>query len=199
MTRLVGGHDPIAPPEGETIVYLDPDTKLYAPLSELAGWTDQRAVMAVPFRLEPEPGDEGGRELDRLRRGYLHAGFLVVRNRQEARTFAQWWKTRIEHSLYGPDRDACAADKWLSVGMVPHRLSLLRHPAYHVAAWNIDERRRCVTAKPDGSFTVQAEPLRTFCFADPAGLLAKWRDDPGVGTLVAGYEQELERARRLLG
>ncbi|MFC0212698.1 hypothetical protein ACFFK0_09500 [Paenibacillus chartarius] len=199
LSRLLSNNDPIAAHEEERVIYMDPDMRLFAPVHELTIWTERKAVLAAPFRLEPEPAERDNREIERLRSGYLHGGFAALRKCEESRRFLSWWSSHIEQSLYGPDRETFAGDKWLSVGMVPFRLALLRHPAYQAAAWNVDEEGRRVSAAPWGGYNVGGEALRSFCFSNPGGLLDEQRADPVIARLVAEYEQELAHAAQLLG
>lgn len=188
----------------EKIIYLDPEIKLFASLDEIEHLLDRHDIIAVPYYLEPCDMEAYTWEIERLQNGFLHAGFLAVRNSETGRTFTQWWSKHIDESYYGPFKDARADHKWLSLALVPFQIYLLKDPAYHIAAWNVHESGRMVSLSPEGEYLVHSKPLRSVHFTNPDGLfdqrLKAFIPDRGqpVYKLFQSYREELERVGRSL-
>lgn len=182
----------------EKIIYLDPEIKLFASFDKIERLLDRHDIIAVPYHLEPCDMEDFTWEIERLQNGFLHAGFLALRNSESGRAFTLWWSRHIDKSYYGASKDARADHKWLSLAMVPFQIYLLKDPAYHVAAWNVHASGRTVSLSAKGEYLVHGKPLRSFHFTNPDGLLDQRLEtfipDQGqpVYKLLQAYRGELE-------
>jgi hypothetical protein len=186
----------------DAVIYLDPDTRVYSPFKEVIELLKQHDLIAAPYLTEPMDDEGYQKEIDRLKNGFLHTGFLALRNTDTSRRFADWWSWRTDISYYGPSADIRADQKWLSLGMTPFQIYLLKDPGYHIAAWNLHERSRAVEGSLHSGCKVAGKRLRSFSFANPEGLLDRRLQEvfPGqehpVRELYRSYGEELDRARQ---
>ncbi|TVY11828.1 hypothetical protein [Paenibacillus cremeus] len=185
----------------DKLIYLDPETNVYSSLNEIEELLNHHEIIACPYHLEPCHWDDFKPEIECLRNGFLHAGFLALRNSDHSRRFASWWCERIEASFFGPEKDAMAGHKWLSLAMVPFQIYLLKNPAYHIAAWNLRATGRSIAWGTEGGYAVDGVSLKTFCFSNPNGLLdhnaSLFLSDPSSAghALIQSYKRELEAVR----
>jgi hypothetical protein len=186
----------------DKLIYLDPETNIYGAFHDIEHMLDEHPIIAVPYHLESCDEDDYLWEIERLHKGFLHAGFLALRGSDISRHFLQWWSRHMDTSFYGPYKDGVADHKWLSRGMVPFSIHQLKDPSYHVAAWNVHAAGRRLSFSPEGGYLVNGRPLHSFLFANPDGLLDSKvhafipdRSNP-VYTLLHTYKGELKRIRQ---
>jgi hypothetical protein len=185
-------------PDGDAVIYLDPDVALFAPLTEVVTLLDRHSIILTPHVLSPEPDYETvpHNEIGSLRHGTYNLGFIAVRNRAEGQRFAAWWRDRLlrfchDDVMRGPFVD----QKWCD--LVPalfEDVHILRDPGYNVASWNIATRPLEFTA--DGAILADGQPLRFFHFTklNSIGEAALGRftgGRPEVFELVRWYRERL--------
>jgi hypothetical protein len=153
----------------DSVIYLDPDIKVYAPFDGLLAVLKQRNMILTPHLTAVLEDQARPTDLDILRSGTYNLGFIALRFTPEVTDFLKWWQTK----LY----DQCVADiarglfvdqRWMD--LAPGLFSgvfINRQPGYNVAYWNLPHRE--VRRTPAG-FTVNGEPLYFFHFSgfDPA-------------------------------
>jgi hypothetical protein len=189
-------------------IYLDPDTKLFGSLNDLAAAAVASGVCLVPHVLTPIPLDNRSpSELEIQVTGIFNLGLVAVGD--GGVPFLDWWAERLRrHCVMRPQDGLFVDQRW--VDWVPSLFShtISRDPGIDVAFWNLHERR--VTS--DGpTFTVNGQHLlRHFHFSgfDPAQprILTSYevhypmpfrdgvRDQPAVRDLCATYAEEIDRA-----
>jgi hypothetical protein len=151
----------------ENVIYLDPDIIVLTPLDELIAEFKNASILLTPHLTEPEPHLEGitDNELCALQHGVYNLGFLGIRNDQEGKRFAQWWKSRLKHFCYADIPNGIFTDqRW--VDLVPaffSRVSILKDPGYNVATWNLNNRM--VEGSYKNGFTVNGQPLKFYHFS----------------------------------
>ncbi len=152
----------------EKVVYLDPDTALFSPLTDLEDLLDVHDVILTPHLVAPAPTEAAGEILDNevgaLKHGIYNLGFAAVSARGDGPRFARWWRDRLlTHCYDEPARGIFTDQRWcnLAPGFFPG-LHVLRHPGYNVASWNLGHRTMSQDA--DGGIQVNGLPLRLFHF-----------------------------------
>lgn len=147
----------------DALVYLDPDIELFAPLHEVEAALAERSLALTPHLTAPL--DDGHRpdELTILRAGTYNLGFLGLAASQTTRHFLAWWKERTrDRCRVELERGLFVDQKWIDLvpGLFPD-VSVLTHPGYNVAYWNLNARR--VTLQPRA--TVNDQPLVFFHYS----------------------------------
>ena len=124
------------------VVYIDPDIRVYHPLTEaLALLADQRVVL-TPHRTRLGDADALPIERRLLLCGAYNLGFLAVARHADVDRLLAWWSERCEqHCLIDPANGLFVDQRWMDLapGMADG-VCILRHPGYNVAYWNIDQR-----------------------------------------------------------
>lgn len=187
---------------GTAVVYLDPDTEVWSPLLEMKNLLDEGSpAVLTPHIVEPSSSPEFT-DQHFLRYGIFNSGFLALAKQIEVFYFLHWWEEKLE--------ELCVIDlpaglfvdqKWVDYlpAFVDH-VSVLRHPGYNVAYWNLHERRVKLSDLP----TVNGEQLRLVHFSgfDENGSTSISRHSKtwttnnsfGFGAIVESYRQKLAAA-----
>jgi glycosyltransferase involved in cell wall biosynthesis/SAM-dependent methyltransferase len=186
---------------GEGIVYLDPDVRLYAPISDVFGAVREHGLALNPHNTEPMPRD-GLRpsEQDILIAGAYNLGFIGVGHSEFAAAFLDWWGERLERDcIVDPERGFFVDQRWVDLvpGLAPD-FHLIRDPGFNVAYWNLPTRE---LSRDNAHYTVNGEPLRMFHFSGfkPTSphLLSRYQDrvrladDPVLTDLCRDYARAL--------
>jgi len=183
-------------------IYLDPDIFVYRPLSEVEALLDAGASgVLTPHVLKPLEGGGKPDDHDILQSGVYNLGFAAMTRQQEALDFLAWWGRRLSFQCYSDVANNLFTDqRWcdFAPSFMPD-LALLRHPGYNIAYWNLAQRR--VEIGPDGSATVNGEPLIFFHYSglrfEEPRLVSKhqdrlkWADLGDARTLFSNYRQAL--------
>lgn len=150
----------------DQVIYIDPDIKLYAPLTEVFTLLQHEADLVVtPHLLSPISDDLIPTELDIRRAGTYNFGFCGLRNCGNAADFIAWWQTKlVRDCVVDMDRGVFVDQSWIDLvpGMFP-RVGILRHPGYNVAYWNLAQRK--VARSTDGRWSCDGVPLVFFHFS----------------------------------
>jgi len=187
----------------ERVVYLDPDIRLYSPLSEVDEAGPETFLILTPHLTGPIAGDDHPSERTILQAGTYNLGFLAVSKGSDTHRFLDWWQEKLEFQCVSDVAHGIFVDqKWID--LTPgffDGVSILRHDGYNVAYWNLGQR----TVRGDGSRgTVNGQPLRFFHFSgfDPAAPAMASKHDfalrvTEVGdarALIAGYDAAIRAA-----
>ena len=147
------------------VVYLDPDIRLYRPMTEvfalLAGEAD---IVITPHLLAPMTDTKHPTELDIRRAGTYNFGFCALASGTSTRDFLSWWQAKLVHGCVVDLAAGVFVDQsWIDLvpGMFP-RVSILRHAGYNVAYWNLAQRS--IESLPTGDL-VEGVPLVFFHFS----------------------------------
>jgi hypothetical protein len=148
----------------EQVVYLDPDTYVVSPLTELPDLIDQHGVVLTPHILEPiPPGETFRSEINTLTVGVHNLGFCAVG--RGGTGFLDWWWSHLEREcLIYPLLGLFVDQKWTDIGSTMFQAHSLRHYGYNVGHWNLQER---AFADRGGKLVMErtGEPLRLFHFS----------------------------------
>ena len=193
--------DPASP-----VIYLDPDIRIYAPLTEIGLLARRHGIVLTPHVTTPMPRD--GKLIDEdaiLGSGIYNLGFIALTD--DAQPFLDFWMERLRRDCRIDKRSQRFVDqRW--VDLVPGLFDchILRDPSYNVAYWNLDQRR---LGGGPGRYTVEGGPLHFFHFSgfDPEvpDQLSRWQCDrprvllserPDVAGICAEYAAALRASRR---
>ena len=134
----------------ERVIYLDPDIVVYRPLTELFDLLERHSVVLTPHLTDFLPDD--GRQPDNvqiLQAGANNLGFIALRRGKRAFELVDWWRRQ----LYDRCRVALAEgvfvdQKWMDLALsCVESSTLLRHPGYNAAYWNLPIERSAATTR----------------------------------------------------
>jgi hypothetical protein len=189
----------------ERVIYLDPDTKVFAPLSAVEEALDNFNVVLTPHALTPIPLDgKTPTEIAFLRFGVFNLGFIALKKSAETVRLAGWWKERTYAAGQIRPEDGIFVDQ-LYVNLVPILFAdvfTLRHPGYNMAPWNLHERTLDVDG--DGYRVNVSQRLVFFHFSSfrinssdlPVHAYNRFsmKDRPDLVALYRDYTEELKGA-----
>lgn len=154
----------------EKVVYIDPDIVLYRPLSEALAPLDHDAdIVFTPHLLAPATDALQPSELDIRRAGTYNLGFCALRACPNTLSFLSWWQGKLHRDcIIAHNRGIFVDQSWMDLvpGLFP-RVSVLRHPGYNVAYWNLAQRP---LSRHEDHVRVAGEPLVFFHYSglDPS-------------------------------
>lgn len=129
--------------DAANVIYLDPDIRVYRPLSELnAALSGGAAAVVTPHLTRPLEDTKSPNDYHMLQAGVFNLGFIAVSRDEEAREFVRWWARRLKTQCHADfTRNLFTDQRW--VDLAPcyiGKLNILRNPAYNVAYWNLAQR-----------------------------------------------------------
>ncbi|MCC7273756.1 MAG: hypothetical protein IT561_13885 [Alphaproteobacteria bacterium] len=155
----------LSEPDVERALFLDPDTRLYAPLDGLLLPLDAGADLALtPHATHPSSRRAFPTERDLLQVGVYNLGVLAARRTAATSGFLDWLCARLERDCVDARADGLYVDQRffdLAPAFVD-RVAVVRDPALNVAYWNLDQRR---LARDGTGFTIDGRPLVLFHFS----------------------------------
>ncbi|MCA8901942.1 MAG: hypothetical protein KDA53_11910 [Hyphomonas sp.] len=149
----------------EAAIFLDPDIRLFAPLAEVHAALENGASMVLtPHIRQPLPEGSYPDESEFLKGGVFNLGFGAFAATPESLAFIRWWAGRLHADCYSaPERGLFVDQRFVDLApCFVENLSILRHPGYNVAYWNIANRD--VTRTGEDIF-VNGAPLVFFHFS----------------------------------
>jgi glycosyltransferase involved in cell wall biosynthesis len=148
----------------DSLVYLDPDILVTAPLNEVWSALDRGPVVLTPHLRDPFRDLEHPTELEILRSGTYNLGFIGLRRGESAERLIDWWAEKTEHDCAIDMANGLFVDqKWMD--LVPGYIEgvvVLRDPGYNVAYWNLHERE---VTESSGTLFVDGRPLAFYHFS----------------------------------
>lgn len=128
----------------DRVFYFDSDILITGPLEEIMDEIENYSILLTPHYLSPfgSTSKTGIRALSLLRGGIFNAGFVGVRQTNQARSFLSWWSDHVsKHGRNDPDNGMCGDQRWLDLVPVLYpETRVSRHPGMNVGYWNIHER-----------------------------------------------------------
>jgi hypothetical protein len=161
----------------ESVLFLDPDVRVYAPLDELADLALRFGVVLSPNLLNAPDRHLGFVGDHRyLLAGAFNSGLVATSARSVE--FLDWWASRLQRwTLLAAQDGYYGAQRWLDLVPAMFEHHVLRAPGYNVMALNAHERG--VGLRGERWYTREG-PLRMFHFGG--------RFDPELPHLLApGY------------
>src|SRR4029077_19636361 len=123
----------------DTVMYLDPDIEVLAPLDELGGLARDHAIVLIPHMLRPVPPD-GRRpaQSDLAASGVFNLGFIALG--ADTGAFLEWWGSCLRRDcLVALDKQLLVDQRLLDFLPAFFTPYIVRDPAYNVAYWNLHE------------------------------------------------------------
>jgi glycosyltransferase involved in cell wall biosynthesis/SAM-dependent methyltransferase len=192
----------LARPGVDSVMYLDPDIKIFAPLDEIVERAVEHNVVLTPHFTAPLPRD--GRkpsEEDILIAGSYNLGFIGLGASRTASELLDWWAERLEkHCLNDPEQGHFVDQRWIDLapGIWPG-IDVLRDTTFNIAYWNLATRE--LSDDGEGGYLVDGRPLRFFHFSgfDPRRptTLSKHQNridvsaNPALTRICAEYAEDL--------
>ncbi|HEY4155525.1 MAG TPA: hypothetical protein VGM24_08855 [Puia sp.] len=188
-----------------TVIYLDPDIRVFAPFTELEEAFSQYGIVLTPHIYTPIPLDgKIPSENLFLNYGIYNLGFLGLKNGGETLKFLKWWKERTYSLGYIRISEGLFVDQ-LPVNLVPlffNNVGILKCMGYNMAPWNLHER---YLSRVNGEYFVNdREKLRFFHFSSfiiDSGELSvpfynrfNLKERPDLKEIYEQYNEELKSA-----
>jgi hypothetical protein len=173
----------------DAVIYLDPDTALFASLEPLERWLEESDILLTPHLIDPntDAGAIEDNDLSASRTGIFNLGFVAIRTTGEGARFAKWWNDRLLDWCYDDMPAGLFVDqRWCDhVPALFDKVRVVRDPGYNVASWNLSTRTLAV--QKDGRITVNGAPLRFWHFTK-LGPLGDTMTKRYAGTNFPVYE-----------
>lgn len=184
---------------GDQVIYLDPDTMLFAPMTVFREHLAKCSILLTPHQIRPTPIDNPhiADEIDSLRYGIFNFGVFAVRSTTQGSEFAKWWSDRLsKYSVDDVTRGLFTDQKWAN--LVPVFFSeaeIHLEAGMNVASWNLHQRP--VTINDKGDYLVDGSPLVLYHFSKITHLgriasLPKLLNNPLAAELIRYYLERLE-------
>jgi glycosyltransferase involved in cell wall biosynthesis len=188
----------------DAVLYLDPDIRLFSPITRLAELAAQHGAVLTPHCLDPVPRDGlAPSETDLLWSGVYNLGFAGIG--PQSGPMLSWWQARLRReSLIDPENARFVDQRWMDFAPAMFPGTVFRGRGYNVAYWNLQERD---LQREGDAFRVGDEPLAFFHYSgfDPRRphLLSKHLgpvprillgERPAVRDACALYARELFEA-----
>ncbi|MBU6166014.1 MAG: hypothetical protein KGQ52_07765 [Alphaproteobacteria bacterium] len=143
----------------DAVIYLDPDTCLFNPLTPLLDKLQTSDIVLTPHLLEPEEARAAiiDNEICPLWAGIYNLGFVAIRTTGEGARFADWWARRLLEFCHDDrDKGLFVDQKWCDhVPVFFDKVHILKDPGYNTASWNVSQRRIAI----DGDGNVRANDV----------------------------------------
>jgi hypothetical protein len=152
-------------PKENHVVYLDADTQVFGPFTEVEEALRSHSIVLTPHLLDPTHDHSylfG--EFALLNSGIYNTGFIALKRSKESQDLLDWLCTRLEHHCFhDPVRGLFNEQKWFDLVPVffDHVLTL-KHPGYNVAYWNVFERN---FTRSSSGYKVNGTSFRLFHFS----------------------------------
>ena len=173
----------------DAVIYLDPDTALFASLEPLETLLETSDILLTPHLIDPNDDTNAilDNDLSASRTGIFNLGFVAIRTRGEGARFAKWWNDRLLDWCYDDMPAGLFVDqRWCDhVPALFDKVKVVRDPGYNVASWNLSQRTLAV--EKDGRITVNGVPLRFWHFTK-LGPLGDTMTKKYAGTNFPVYE-----------
>jgi len=181
----------------DVLVYVDCWTKFFGPIPEALQLLDHYSIVLTPHIIDASESDSCEKEWKLLNDGTLYAGFIAVKQSDEANHFLLWWSDKLNRDIRDPNGSDFWGQKWLNVANVLYHVGILRHPGYQLSLWNFHEKSRKIVSVDGHEVMLAGGPLRLMNFSNEnnafehyAGLLAE-HQSRHVRRLKELYEMDL--------
>lgn len=198
----------------DTLVYLDPDIYVYAPLTPVFEALDAGAsAVLTPHITTPVWDGKIPGEQELLYNGTYNLGFIAVSGSAESRRLLDWWDVRCLEAGFSEGRSGLFVDqKWMNLapGLFAD-VVISRDAGLNMAYWNLHERRLVYGEHgPEVESPVSGRvSLRFFHFSgvvvEDEAVLSKHTDRftlasrPDLQALFAAYKADVRAQKKAAG
>lgn len=146
----------------ELVTYIDPDIRIYNPISDIVSATQSSGWSLTPHCLAPMARDGlSPRESDVMMAGIYNLGFIGVAS--QAVDLLDWWCERLRRdSISDPQRQLFTDQRWIDLAVPIFHPHIEKSPAFNVAYWNVDQRPLRMI---NDEILVDGEALKFFHFS----------------------------------
>lgn len=129
--------------EYKKVIYLDPDTCVFSPLTSVISALDEHSSVFTPHALSPYQGAGRPQDQDFLRFGCFNLGFFAVNDSADAQLLLQWWHRQcLANCFYEPQVGLGVDQKWIDLAPAFfNKVHILKDVGFNVAFWNLHERQ----------------------------------------------------------
>jgi GT2 family glycosyltransferase/glycosyltransferase involved in cell wall biosynthesis len=187
---------------GQPVVYLDSDTRMFAPFDGLEEALQTHSLLLTPHLLSPlEDDGHEPNELAILLAGSFNTGFAAVRRTQGVETLLDWWSDRLRTGTrLLPSRGMVYEQRWADLlpGMFDE-VGLWRDPGVNFGYWRVATTS---VERSEGTILIDGQPLRCMHFTgfepgEPDRLSkfdnrTKLEHEPVLKELCAEYAERLD-------
>jgi hypothetical protein len=100
----------------QSVLYIDPDIRVYAPLTPIFAALESHAIAVTPHALTPILDGNSPSDEDFSRFGSFNLGFIGVHKCDEAFAFLDWWSERcLKLGFYEPQSGLAVDQKWVDL------------------------------------------------------------------------------------
>jgi hypothetical protein len=181
------------------VVYLDPDTRLFAPLEPVITAHESAEVLLTPHLLTPpnKAADIVESEYSALQHGLYNLGFFSFIAGAKAERFLDWWANRLKHICSTVKENGLFTDQKI-IDIAPiyfDFIGILKNKRLNVATWNLFERP---LEYKHGQFLIEGEPLVFYHFtgfdsgAGQRKISAHHASNDALEQLWQSYQQQLQ-------
>jgi hypothetical protein len=126
----------------DTVVFLDPDTRVYHSIESVLIDVKEHSLVLTPHYTTPQSSHPAESDLGMMRFGSFNLGFFAVRKTPSALSFLEWWSDRCLRLNFMESQFGLSTDqKWVSIApCLFSDLYVSFHPGYNAAPWNVFER-----------------------------------------------------------
>lgn len=181
-------------PSEDHVVFLDTDTEVLSPMTEVAEALERHPILLTPHELHDA-------KKSYMLHGIINIGFIALKRSEETLRFLDWWIDRVDR--YGFDESYAIGlfyeQNWLNLALAYYDIHVLTHPGYNVAYWNLHERGNSISMQ-GRQFLVDGLPIRFFHFSHVAGDLLQFMGryitggDKAMHILRSRYLEKLKKA-----
>jgi len=145
-----------------SVMYLDPDIEVFAPLDDLFDLAASRQIVLTPHVMRPMPRDGLSiTEETIMASGQFNLGFVTVS--PDAASFLDYWWERTRLHALSHEKGYFTDQRWVDAVPVFFEHAICRDSACNVAYWNLHERTLGIDEHD--RWTVDGAPLRFFHFS----------------------------------
>lgn len=126
----------------EKILYLAPEIQVCGALYSILTCLDTTPVILTPRYITPFAGEYPFEEIEALKSGHYHSGFLALHHGPISTAFLRWLDKRCHELAFDePTQGLCLDQKWLNLApcLFPG-IHIERSPGLLVGPWNLHER-----------------------------------------------------------
>jgi len=153
----------------KSVVYLDPDIKVYGDFIELRQMLDEHSLILAPHLLRPGNIDM---EISSLAHGCYNLGFIALSRSENAWAFIDWWAARLFLYCYDDKAKGLFTDqRWVDLAPCFFDVHLLKHHGYDFATWSLLGAQ---LEEQKDTISVNGDPLRFIHFSGLDGGTVDW-------------------------
>lgn len=149
----------------DKVIYLDPDTAVFSPLSELFVLLDSNDILLTPHTLTPNHAFDSKWQKTQNLVGMYNFGFLALAKSNNTAELLKWWKYKLETECRMWPAEGLFVDQiWGNYFPIFFDKSyVIKDPGYNMAYWNFGER---ALSTKDGVYWANESLLKFFHFSN---------------------------------